>query len=237
MLEKAMKDCLIWERLHIGTGEQREKKGPAKTCDDCNGQPVPTAAWREVEKSRGKLSLWRRQRWGAVFKICSYFFVSCSVWLVRNWFLQVDFVLPMMVISKYSPCSYLDPQIFNNFSPPYRWGGDVIEWVDGHLETSEGQSTTLPLCIFFPILKIKEVLFLSSDTPQPHIKGHIKENKGVKFLIVLVVSLKTRIRDFTKSNSSFLDTFLILCSQMMWRSQLVPRGCNFLSLVFFSFKT
>lgn len=85
----------------------------------------------------------------------------------------------------------------------------------GHLETSEGEPTTLPLCVFFPILKIKEVLFLSSDTPQPHIKGHIKQNKGVKFLVVLVVSLKTRTSDFTKSNTSFLDTFLILYFQMM----------------------
>lgn len=104
------------------------------------------------------------------------------------------------------------------------------------METSEGQSTTLPLCIFFPILKIKEVLFLSSDTPQPHIKGHIKQKKGVKFLVVFVVSLRRRIRDFTKSNTSFLDTFLILYCQMMWRSQLVPRGYNFLSLVFFQFQ-
>lgn len=91
----------------------------------------------------------------------------------------------------------------------------MIEGVGGYMETSEGQSTILPFCIFFPIWKIQEILFLSSDTPQAHIKGRTKQKKGVKFLVVLVVSLKKRIRDFTKSNTSFLDTFLILYFQTM----------------------
>lgn len=29
-----MKDCLRWERLHVGTGEGHEKKGAAKTSDE-----------------------------------------------------------------------------------------------------------------------------------------------------------------------------------------------------------
>lgn len=74
----------------------------------------------------------------------------------------------------------------------------MIEGVDGHMETREGQSTTLSPCIFFPILKIKEILFLSSVTPQAHIKGHIKQKKGVKFLVVLVVSLKKKNQRFCK---------------------------------------
>lgn len=177
--------------IHIGTGEEHKEKGAAKTCDELTEMATTYCCLQEGgRKVKREVKPMKKAGVSCNFKNLLLFLHSLFCLVGKNLISPSRFCIAYDGDCQLLSLSLFDPQIVHNFSPPSCWGGDVIEGVGGYMETSEGQSTTLPFCIFFPTWKIKEILFLSSDTPQAHIKGRTKQKKGVKFLVVLVVSLK-----------------------------------------------
>jgi len=79
-LEQFLKDCILWVGPQAGGEEEHEEEGAAEEmCDELTTACVPHLSallkGEEAAESRRKLSLRRREGWGEVVYVCSFFLI------------------------------------------------------------------------------------------------------------------------------------------------------------------